>query len=68
MRHYPTLTTARLGELSRPVQELRTTRVGLDIEVSTFTWTAAANGSNRIALGCPLLPLIGLLTCVNDPY
>jgi len=30
--------------------------------------TAAASGSNRIALRCPQFPDMNALTCWNDPY
>jgi hypothetical protein len=30
--------------------------------------TAAANGSNRIALSCPRSADINALTCLDDPY
>ena len=30
--------------------------------------TAAANGSNQIALRCPRLPVINALTCLDDLY
>jgi hypothetical protein len=43
-------------------------RISFDAKVSKSTWTAAANGSNRIAIGCPPLLAIDPLTCVNDLY